>query len=74
MSVSGVGSCSSSSTATQILRLQELKAMRSALQAGPVAWIEVSYPSGDVALGRMEMHWSVWFIGLSLVAAVLLRK
>jgi hypothetical protein len=44
------------------------------LQAGPVAWVEVSYPAGDVALCGMEMHWSVWFIGLSLVGAVLLRK
>jgi hypothetical protein len=41
--------------------------------AGPIDWIEVSYPSASVALLGLETHWSVWFVGFSLLGALLAR-
>jgi hypothetical protein len=36
----------------------------SPLPRGPVAWIEISYPS------RTGLHWSVWFLASSLIGAL----
>ena len=35
------------------------------LPAGPVQWIEISYPAGT------GLHWSVWFLAFSLCGAIL---
>ena len=41
------------------------------LEAGPVDWIEVSYPPASVRFLGLEAHWSVWFMAFSLLGAVL---
>jgi hypothetical protein len=41
------------------------------LGAGPVEWIEVSYPSATVPALGVDVHWTVWFIAFSLVGAAL---
>lgn len=44
------------------------------LAAGPVDWIEVSYPSATVPFLGLEAHWSIWFIAFSLLGALLSPK
>jgi hypothetical protein len=41
------------------------------LGAGPVDWIEVSYPFSSVSLFGFETHWSIWFLAFTFVGAVL---
>jgi hypothetical protein len=41
------------------------------LGAGPVDWIEVSYPYATVPFLGLETHWSVWFLAFSLLGAAL---
>ncbi|MBI4875221.1 MAG: hypothetical protein HY822_11370, partial [Acidobacteria bacterium] len=41
------------------------------LDAGPVAWIEVSYPSATVTFLGLEAGWLVWFVAFSLPGAFL---
>jgi hypothetical protein len=37
---------------------------------GPVRWIGVSYPKAYLEVGGHTVAWQVWFIGISLVAAL----
>ena len=41
------------------------------LEAGPVKWVEVAYPTATVALFGLAVHWSIWFVALSLAGALL---
>ncbi len=41
------------------------------LSAGPVDWIEVSYPYATVPFLGFETHWAVWFLAFSLLGAAL---
>jgi hypothetical protein len=41
------------------------------LPAGPVEWIEISYPPATVALFGLEAHWAIWFALFSLLGAML---
>jgi hypothetical protein len=41
------------------------------LGAGPLEWIEVSYPYANVPFLGLETHWSVWFLAFSLLGAAL---
>ena len=43
------------------------------LPAGPVQWIEVSYPPVEVHGLGVDLHWILWFLLISMVAALLLR-
>ena len=43
------------------------------LAADEVEWIEVSYPTGSIELAGLELHWLVWFVVLSMLAAILLK-
>jgi hypothetical protein len=44
------------------------------LGAGPIEWIEVSYPTAGVSMMGMEAHWSVWFTIFALMGAPLPAK
>jgi hypothetical protein len=41
------------------------------LGAGPVEWIEISYPYASVPFLGLETHWAVWFLAFSLLGAAL---
>ena len=44
------------------------------LPAGPVSWIEVSYPAGAIDVFGFAMNWLVWFCAVSLLAALALGR
>ena len=44
------------------------------LGAGPVEWIEVSYPAASIPVFGYEAHWSIWFLLFSLPGAVVSAK
>jgi hypothetical protein len=46
----------------------------SRLPAGPVEWIEVRYPSADVSVFGIGMHWLIWFCIVNLLTMLALRK
>lgn len=39
-----------------------------------IEWIEVAYPSAEVSYFGWKMHWLIWFLIFSMVAALLLKK
>lgn len=43
------------------------------LEAGPVAWIDIRYPTTDTPWLGTEMHWLLWLVIVSLVGALLVR-
>jgi hypothetical protein len=43
------------------------------LPAGPVSWIEVSYPAGAIDVFGFAINWLAWFCAVSLLAALALR-
>ena len=43
------------------------------LPAGPVERIEVRYPSAEIRWGPLRFHWLVWFLVISMGAALLLK-
>jgi hypothetical protein len=43
------------------------------LAAGPVAWIDVRYPSTDVAVLGLPMHWLIWLFIISFFGALVIR-
>ena len=43
------------------------------LQKGPVAWIDVRYPTTDTPWLGTEMHWLLWLVIVSLVGALGVR-
>lgn len=44
------------------------------LPAGPIEWIEISYPSASVPALGLDLHWSLWFIALSALGAAVSPK
>ena len=48
--------------------------LESPLPAGPVEWIEISYPPATVALFGLEAHWAIWFSVFSLLGAIFVSK
>ena len=46
----------------------------SRLPAGPVEWIEVGYPSADIGIFGIGMHWLIWFCIVNLFTMLALRK
>ena len=46
----------------------------SRLPAGPVEWIEVRYPSADIGVFGIGLHWLVWFCIVNLFTMLALRK
>jgi len=43
------------------------------LPAGPVEWIEVAYPAAEIKGLGVEMHWVIWFLLISMAAALMFR-
>ena len=39
-----------------------------------VDWVEIRYPDARVEWLGIRMHWLIWFIVVSMVAALLLKK
>jgi hypothetical protein len=44
------------------------------LRVSSVDWIEIRYPSASVSWFGLEFSWIVWFVVISMVAALLLKK
>jgi len=44
------------------------------IEAEDVEWVEIRYPDADVALWGIRMNWLVWFVIISMLAALALRK
>ncbi len=43
------------------------------LQAADIASVEINYPAASIETGSLRLHWLVWFLVVSLVAAYLLK-
>ena len=43
------------------------------LRGDSVEWIEVGYPAAEVDIFGLRMHWLIWFLVLSMMAAFLLK-
>jgi hypothetical protein len=46
----------------------------SRLPAGSVEWIEIRYPSADINIFGIGMHWLIWFCIVNLFTMLALRK
>lgn len=46
----------------------------SLLPAGPVQWIGVGYPSAEIEWLGLQTHWLVWFVVISMVAALVFKS
>jgi uncharacterized membrane protein (DUF106 family) len=46
----------------------------SRLPAGDIEWIEIAYPSSSMGLFGIHINWLVWFLIVSMLAALLLKK
>ncbi|MEJ7604832.1 MAG: hypothetical protein WKF37_00845 [Bryobacteraceae bacterium] len=44
------------------------------LPEGPIDWIDVRYNAATIAWMGIDLHWSLWFLILSSLAALLLKK
>ena len=45
----------------------------SRLSGGPVDWISVNYPRAAVRALGVDLHWLVWLLAVSMIAALLLK-
>ncbi len=43
------------------------------LPGATVDWIEVPYPTANIALAGLDLHWLIWFFVISIVAAYLMK-
>ncbi|MCD6302289.1 MAG: hypothetical protein J7M15_02050 [Anaerolineae bacterium] len=43
------------------------------LDGDAVEWIEIGYPPGEVSIFGLRMHWLIWFLVISMAAALLLK-
>jgi hypothetical protein len=43
------------------------------LDAGPISWIDIRYPSTDTPWLGTSMHWLLWLVIVSLIGALLVR-
>jgi hypothetical protein len=39
-----------------------------------VEWIEVAYPAASIEAFGVRLNWLVWFFGVSVIAALILKK
>lgn len=46
----------------------------SLLPPGPVQWINIEYPGAEIEWLGMQTHWLVWFVVVSMIAALLFKK
>jgi hypothetical protein len=44
------------------------------LPPGPVEWIELRYPKATVRVLGLDLHWLVWFVVFSMIAALALKR
>jgi hypothetical protein len=44
------------------------------IAVAPVEWVEIRYPDASVEWLGIRMHWLIWFIVISMLAALLLKK
>jgi len=44
------------------------------IRAAGVDWVEIRYPSADVKVFGLAWNWLIWFVIISMLAALLLRK
>lgn len=44
------------------------------LSGSTVDWVEVRYPAASVAGFGLELHWLVWFMAISFISMLLLKK
>ncbi|HEY7390903.1 MAG TPA: hypothetical protein VH640_20470 [Bryobacteraceae bacterium] len=44
------------------------------LPAGKIEWVEVAYPAASMAIFGMRINWLVWFVVVSMLAALVFRK
>jgi hypothetical protein len=47
---------------------------RQRIKAAPAEWIEIRYPEGALTVFGVSVHWLLWFVIVSMLAALLLRK
>ncbi len=43
------------------------------LRSGAVEWVEVTYPEREITFLGIELHWIVWFLVISMIAALLVK-
>ncbi len=46
----------------------------SGFSAGAVSAVTVDYPSREVGLGGLSTHWVIWFLGISILTAYMLKN
>jgi hypothetical protein len=44
------------------------------IASNTVEWIEIRYPEAFVSVLGVQWNWLLWFFGVSMVAALLLKK
>jgi hypothetical protein len=44
------------------------------LPAGNIEWVEIAYPPASMGLFGFHINWLVWFVAISMLAALSLRK
>jgi hypothetical protein len=44
------------------------------LSIGNIEWVEVAYPAASTAIFGLRINWLVWFVAISMLAALSLRK
>ena len=44
------------------------------IAAPGVEWIEIAYPDATVDAWGVRLNWLVWFFGVSILAALVLKK
>ena len=44
------------------------------MRADFAEWIEIRYPAADLRLFGFRVNWLVWFLAVSMAAALLLKK
>lgn len=47
--------------------------VESAIEANNVLWVDVAYPSIDVAIFGLELHWLIWLVLISVIGAFGIR-
>jgi len=46
----------------------------SRLPAGPIEWIELSYPKATVHAFGLDLHWLIWLVAFSMISALALKR
>jgi uncharacterized membrane protein (DUF106 family) len=43
------------------------------LSTPSIEWVETPYPAATIGLAGIELHWVIWFLLISVIAAYLLK-